>query len=142
MKEKPPNIKQVRRREIVLRTWEDEHLFDSDSHYRYFADDVPTLTSFQRFLTRTFYNPVVPFCAEWQRVGNFDAKDLIAAVQVGLNHDDDIIQQWFDGSDVLKLLRTAKNWADILLAVEAIGGGHEDTPEVAAYVKRVLPNAG
>jgi len=142
MKERPPNIEKLRRHEIALRTWEDEHLFDSNSHFRYFADDVPELTSFQRFLTRTFHNPVVPLCAKWRRVGDFDVKDLIAAVRKGLDHDDDIIQQWFDGANVVKLLKSAANWDEILLAVEAIGGGHEDTAEVAAYVKRVLPDRG
>jgi hypothetical protein len=78
----------------------------------------------------------------WERVGNYDPDAMVAVVERGLVNDDDIIQQWFDKSDVLNLLRSATNWNETLLAVEAIGGGHEDTPEVAAYVKRVLPNAG
>ena len=142
MKVLPPNIERLRRHEIVLRTWDDEHLFDVDSHYRYFAENVPSVTPFQLVLTRTFYNPVVRLRAEWRRVGDFNQEDLIAAVEKGLAHDDDVIQQWFDGADVIKLLTAANNWPEILLAVEAIGGGHEDIREVAAYVKRVLPNAG
>ena len=141
LKEKPRDNKQLRRREIATRTWENEHLFDAESHYQYAASNVPELTPFQGFLARTIYNPVVPLSGKWRRVGDFDASDLLTAVQVGLDHDDDIIQQWFDASDVLELLDAAKSWDETLLAVEAICGGHEDTPKVAAYVKRVLPNA-
>jgi hypothetical protein len=142
MKDRPANIEKLRRHQIILRTWEDEHLFDAYSHYRHFPDDVPLITPFKRFLTRTLYNPVVPLRAEWRRVGESKMEELIAAVKKGLDHDDDIIQQWFDGPDVIKLLTAATCWDEILLAVEAIGGGHEDTRDVAAYVKRVLPGAG
>ena len=139
MAERPADIEKVWRSEIVIRSWEQEHLFDSTSRYRCVADDVPALTAWQRFLVGTFYNPRVPLRAEWRRVGDFAIEDLVAVVREGLEHDDDIIMQWFDGPEIIKLLESAGDWEEILLAVEAIGGGHEDTPAVADYVKRVLP---
>lgn len=138
----PPSIKKLRRREIILRTWEDECVFDSESHFQYIASKVPTISSFQRFLAKTIHNPVVPFTAELQRIGDFRQIDLLAAVKRGLDRDDDIIQQWFEGTDVVRLLTCASNWNEILLAVDAIGGGHEDSVDVAAYVNRVLKRKG
>lgn len=138
MQERPAAIDKVRRHEVITRAWEDQHLFDQNSHYRYFADDVPEISSLQSFLARTIYNPVVRVHAEWRRVGDFDQKELIAAVKKGLDHDDDIIQQWFDKNEVMKLLYVANSWDEVILAVEAIGGGHGDTSAVAAYIKRVL----
>ena len=140
--EMPPSIKRLRRHEIILRTWEDECVFDCESHFRYVASTVPTISSFQRFLAKTIYDPVVPFTAELQRISDFRQKDLVAAVKKGLDRDEDIIQQWFEGTDVIKLLTRASNWNEILIAVDAIGGGHEDSVDVAAYVNRVLKRKG
>lgn len=140
VKEMPPNEQSASRLAVVSRFWEQQHLFDSKSRYRCIPVDVPLLTPIQRFLAWTFYNPVIPFHGEWVRVGDFDRNDLTAAVKSGLEHDDDIIQQWFEADDVLKLLNAADGWDEVLLAVEAIEGGHEVNEEVAAYVKRILPN--
>ncbi len=140
VKEMPRNNESASRLAIVSRFWEREHLFDSESRYRRLPADAPVVTPFQRFLTWTIYNPVVPFHGEWVRDGGFDRNDLIAAVKSGLEHDDDIIQQWFDAADILKLLNAANGWDEILLAVEAISGGRETTEKVAAYVKRILPD--
>lgn len=136
--DRPRNIEALRRHEIMLRTWEDEHLFDEDSHYRRVPTSVPTTTPLQRVLAHTFYNPVVSIRAEWKRIGDFAPEEVVSAVKARLDGDDDIVQQWFDGSSVLKLLTAAAGWGELVLAVEAIGGGHQDTPEVADYVKRVL----
>lgn len=140
-REMPPDNRQMRRYDIVTRTWEDNHAFDAESHYRYEVTDVPELTPLQRFLSRTCYNPNVASKAKWTRVGDFDADALIAAVRKGLEHDDDIIQQWFCADEVLQLLSSATSWNETLLAVEAIGGGHEVMPEVDAYANRVLAGA-
>ena len=140
--EMPLSIKKLRRHEIILRTWEDEFVFDSESQFRYVASVMPSISPFQRFLAKTIYNPVIPFTAELQRICDFRQDDLVAAVKKGLDRDDDIIQQWFEGKDVVKLLTCASNWNEILIAVDAIGGGHEDSVDVAAYVNRVLKRKG
>lgn len=140
--ERPPDIRAANRLGIMNRYWENEHLFDSTSRYRCVADESPELTALQKFLAFTVYNPVVPLRAEWRRVGDFALEDLVAVVREGLDHDDDIITQWFDGPQVIKLLRNADDWEEVLLAVEAIGGAHEVKPAVADYVKRALPDYG
>lgn len=137
-KEMPKNLFGWRRHDVLTKSWEDEHLFDSESHYMLEVTNIPELTPFQRFLARTIYNPVVPISANWQRVGEFNREDLIKAVEKGLETDDDCIQQWFEGKEIVQLLRAAKDWEELLLAAEAITGAHESELEVAEYVDQKL----
>lgn len=114
------------------------HLFDSESHYKLEVSGIPEVTPIQRFLSRTIYNPVVTISAKWQRVGEFKKEELIKAVKKGLKTDDDCIQQCFGPKEIFKFIKAAQGWDELLLAAEAIGGGHESLPEVANYVDRVL----
>ena len=138
----PQPITKLRRRELIRRSWEGDRVFDSESQYRYIPTIVPGVSRLQAFLAKTFYNPVVPIEAKLEKTDSFRLADMVDAVRIGLQQDDDIIQQWFTGKEIIRLLESSKDWDETLLAVEAIGGGHEDTPKVAAYVDRVLGRRG
>ena len=75
---------------------------------------------------------------QWERIGDYDPSALIQTVRRGLETDDDIIQQWFEGSEVIKLLESAQSYAQMLLAVRAICGEHETEPDVLTYVEQIL----
>lgn len=59
-------------------------------------------------------------------------------VERGLERDDDIIQQWFDADDILKLLNAAKSWEEMVLAVDSICGSHEVDAAARQYAESVL----
>lgn len=140
--EMPPRIERLTRADIMREIWAVSHVFDSLSHYRYDTPATPTFSTAARFLARTIYNPFEPIQCDWTRIGDYSADALIAAVERGLQHDDDIIQQWFGADDVLKLLRAAQTWDQMLLAVEAVGGSHEVYPDVAKYAESVVGKMG
>lgn len=94
--------------------------------------------SFSRFLSRTIYNPVVSVKIEWKRSGAYSRDALIDAVQRGLSSDDDIIQQWFNGDQIIRLLEHAETWDEMLLAVATISGAHEVDQRSLEFVNRVL----
>jgi hypothetical protein len=138
-----PNCAPRNRLAVIERTWEDVHAFDGQSRYRVDADHVPKFGTIARILAYSFYNPMlrVPVDANWTRCGQYQKSDLVSLVMKGLEHDDDSIQQWFGGDEVVKLLENAQSWDDTLLAVEAICGAHEGNSEVLNYVERVLGQA-
>lgn len=136
--EMPPRIERLTRADIMQEIWTASHVFDSSYHYCYETPTIPTFSPAARLLARTIYNPSVSIQTEWDRIGNYSADALIAAVDRGLQHDDDIIQQWFGAGDVLELLCAADSWDKMLLAVEAVGGSHEVYPDVARYVESVF----
>ena len=127
---------------VMARTWEHVHVFDSTSHYTASPREAPSLGLISRILAHTFYNPQMNLEFTWSRQSGYNQEDLVALVEAGLEQDDDLIQQWFGGDEVLKLLRAAKTWEDTQIAVDAICGAHEVEPHVRHYVDEVLGKAG
>jgi len=64
--------------------------------------------------------------------------EIIAEVEKGLEKDDDIIQQWFDAEEVLKLLRSARTFDEMLDRVECVRGGFEADERLRKIVRKVL----
>lgn len=126
---------------ILGRFWEKERAFSSSEEFAYQLDPLPTFSLLQRIGAHTVYNPRENVKGEWRPVGPYSKGRLIELVAAGLETDDDIIQQWFDGDDVLRLLEAAQTYDDVLLAVGAIGGGHEVDELTAAFVRSVLGSA-
>jgi hypothetical protein len=126
---------------VLARTWENARGFSHDAEWALEVANPPELTALQRILARTVFNPSHPVAANWVTVGGYDKARLIGYVRLGLAVDDDIIQQWFGERDVLALLEAATSFSEMVLAVDAVNGGHERRPEVLQYVERVLGNA-
>lgn len=123
---------------VIHRFWENCEAFDAEGHYRVVVSAPPIFTPIQTFLARLCFNPMETVDGKWERVGNYDRNALIQMVQHGLGTDDDRIQQWFEGPDVIRLMEASQSFAEMLLAVGAICGQHETDPGVQAYVERIL----
>ncbi|MEM9418098.1 MAG: hypothetical protein AAGA25_03455, partial [Planctomycetota bacterium] len=118
----PPKLDKISRLDIAKQTWKLYHVFDRSSHFSCIVDVTTKISGFSRLLAHTVYNPSISVEIDWERLGPYSKAALVNTVEAGLKFDDDIIQQWFDASDILKLLNAARSWEDMLLAVEAIGG--------------------
>ena len=127
---------------IVGRFWEDMHAFSATLRYEYKVIDPPKLSKLQVFLAHTIYNPIEEVKGEWVEVGPFEADDVISLIAQGLEEHDDVIQQWFGANDVIRLLKAADSFGQLLVAVDAICGGHELNKETAEYVGSVLGERG
>ena len=103
-------------------------------------DPEPTSTIWQRLLAHTIYNPSVTVAAEWRKIGERKTTDIVGLVEEGLQSDDDIIQQWFDATEVIRLLTAARTWNELIIAVNCICGGHEVDDQARRFVHTVLPN--
>lgn len=123
---------------VLARTWEHVHVFDGESHFTVQPREIPSFGLLTRFLAHTIYNPTVPLNFDWHRTSEYRQRDVIELVERGLQHDDDIIQQWFNADEVLALLNSANSWEQMLVAVHAISGGHEVDSHAREYVSVVL----
>ncbi len=123
---------------VIDRSWEGAHAFDQDSQFRISVVDPPSYGPFAKFLAYTIYNPVVPDVGEWTVCGKYDPNSVLALVEAGLEDDDDIIQQWFDADEVMKLLRAGDSYANMVLAVRSICGEHETHHDAKQFVESVL----
>ena len=123
---------------LIRRSWEDSHAFNQDSEYRISVVDPPPIGPFAKFLAYTIYNPVVPDVGEWTVCGKYDPNAVLTFVEAGLEHDDDIIQQWFDADEVMKLLRAGDSYSNMVLAVRTICGEHETHDDVRRFMESVL----
>jgi hypothetical protein len=123
---------------VIGRFWEHVHAFDSAHEYAYRVANPPKFNWLQVALAHVAYSPREHLRGEWVRVGPYRKEALIDYVSQGLEVDDDIIQQWFGASSVLRLLQAASTFDEMLLAVHAVCGGHEVSSETLAYVERIL----
>ncbi len=123
---------------VMKRFWMTEHLFSSTAEYRYQVDDAPSFNWLQVVGAHTIYDPTEQLAGAWREAGPYSKAKIVTLVEEGLAHDDDIIQQWFNGDEVMQLLSATANYDELLLAVDAICGGHEVNADTAALVKRVL----
>ena len=125
---------------VLKRSWEHVHGFDASFRYAVSPTHVPTYSFVAKLLAHTLYNPTESIEFQWQTCSPYDPSELIRLIETGLEHDDDLIQQWFDGTEILELLNAATNWETMILAIDAISGGHEVHKETEKFVLTVLPN--
>jgi hypothetical protein len=123
---------------VMGRFWERLSAFDSGHEYRVAVANVPNYGWFAKALAYTVYNPVVPLTCEWTACGRYDPKAVLALIEAGLQRDDDIIQQWFDADQVMRLLRAADSYAAMVLAVRCTCGEHETSDEARRFAESVL----
>jgi hypothetical protein len=123
---------------VANRFWERAHVFSKTKEYAFRLGTYPRLTRLQIVLARTIFNPVQRVDGQWVEVGSYDRSRVVSIVRAGLEHDDDIIQQWFTADEVIKLLEASTSYEEMLAAADAIDGGCEGNPETRAYVERVL----
>jgi hypothetical protein len=123
---------------VIGRFWEQTCAFDQDCEYRVSVNNPPSYGWVAKILAHTIYNPADPVACEWMVHGKYDPKTIFALVEAGLKDDDDIIQQWFDGEQVMKLLRAADSYARMVLAVNCVCGLHETNEEARRFVESVL----
>ena len=119
-------------------TWLNCSAFDGVSRYEARPNRPPAFTSVQRFLAHTVYNPMTDIELEWHVVGDCDLSDILAEVEKGLETDGDIIQQWFDGKEVMKLLRSANSFEELVDRVRCICGEFEGDSRLEKIVESVL----
>jgi len=65
-------------------------------------------------------------------------KEIIEEVEKGLEKDDDIIQQWFSADEVLRLLRSAKTFDEMVDRVRCVCGKFETDERLRKVVDAVL----
>ena len=129
---------QPNRLAVMSRTWEKVRAFDGKSSYTVQPREVPSYGILTKVLAYTIFNPKLEMEFDWETHPGDYKSELVNLVKDGLHRDDDLIQQWFEAPEVLKLLNAADSWNKMLLAVHAICGGHECDSEVKRYVQAVL----
>lgn len=120
---------------VMSEFWKHSFAYDRDNAWHQVVTEPPRISGLHRFLAHTFWNPAVDLDCQWQTRGKYDVSEIADHIKEGLQRDDDIIQQWFGGDDVIKLLDAATNFDTMLLAVRAICGEHETHAEVEEYVR-------
>lgn len=123
---------------VMKRTWLRCFAFDAHQTYRRLPSDEPSFGVVQRLLARVCYNPPTEIVTLWQPAGRYVLSDIVAEVERGLADDDDIIQQWFDADDVLKLLRSAETFDQMVEAVRCVCGEFETDVRLRGLVDSVL----
>jgi len=119
-------------------SWRRCKAFDAKYQYVAAAGLEPSFTWIQKLLAHTFYNPSEDYEVSWSSSGNYDLDDIIAEVEIGLETDDDLIQQWFEADDVLKLLRSATNYDEMVDRVRCVCGEFESDSRLQSIVDSVL----
>ncbi len=132
------NIFTTTRLGMIYKTWERLEAFDEHGHYKIIISNQPIFSPLQKFLASTCYNPMEKTKVKWERIGDYNRKYLIDTVRRELETDDDIIQQWFEGPDVMKLMESSKTFEEMMLAVGGICGKHESDKQVLEYVELIL----
>ena len=123
---------------LMNQTWTHCWAFDADQRYRCVPSPQPRVGAVQRILARSVYNPKTDVMLRWEASGPYGLSEIIGEVERGLQSDDDIIQQWFGADDVLKLLRSAKTFHEMVDAVRCVCGEFEGDSRLRAIVDRVL----
>ena len=122
----------------IQKAWTGCWAYDENARFELAPDSEVSFSLLQNVLARTFYNPKEAVVAQWHSVGPMVLQDIVNAVEQGLERDDDIIQQWFGAEDVLKLLRSASSFDEMVDRVNCIYGGFEEDSRLQAIVEQVL----
>lgn len=128
----------LNRLSVMKRTWLRCFAFDAHQTYRRLPSDEPSFGVIQRLLARVCYNPPTEVVTRWEPAGRYDLADIVSEVERALATDDDIIQQWFDADDVLKLLRSAETFDQMADAVRCVCGEFETDVRLRGIVDSVL----
>jgi len=129
---------QPNRLAAMQKSWLHCEAFDADSRYEAKPDKEPSFSAFQRILAHTICNPSSGIQVDWHIAGESSLAEIVAEVEKGLDKDDDIIQQWFGANDILRLLRSATTFAEMLDRVECVCGGFEVDDRLRTIVEDVL----
>lgn len=122
----------------MRRGWQHSFAFDTRQRYRCVPSHQPEIGAVQRLLAHLIYNPVTDVTTQWEPSGSYVLSDIIAEVERGLQTDDDGIQQWFGADDVLKLLRSATTFEDMVDAIRCVCGEFESDSRLRAIVDSIL----
>lgn len=120
------------------RSWAHCRAFDEVSRYEARPEREPSFSLLQRLLAHTIYNPPAGVQVGWQVAGACSLKEIIEEVERGLEIDDDIIQQWFSAEDVLRILRSAKTFDEMVDRVRYVCGEFETDDRLREIVDIVL----
>jgi len=123
---------------VMQRGWQHCFAFDIHQRYRCLPSHQPQLGKIQRFLAHVIYNPTTDVTTHWEPSGSYALSDIVAEVERGLETDDDGIQQWFGADEVLKLLRSATTFEEMIDAVRCVCGEFESDPRLRTIVDSVL----
>jgi hypothetical protein len=123
---------------LLYRFWESTKVYGHDSVQVPLLKADIRFTALQKFLAHTIYNPRESVDFTWVNRGGYKLSAIIEDLRHGLEKDDDIIQQWFDADDVLRLVSAAGTFDEMVLAFRCIEGAHVDDREAKLYVQRVL----
>lgn len=123
---------------VMKKVWEHSKAFDGTSVYQPLPDRLPELSVIQRLLAHTVYNPAAQASIGWQRTGDCRLEDIVAEVATGLETDDDIIQQFMDADNVLKLLRSATSFEEMVDRVRCVCGEFEGNERLQGMMEAVL----
>jgi hypothetical protein len=118
--------------------WADCKAFDGALRYAARPEREPSFSILQRFLAHTLHNPPAGIQVAWQVSGICSLKEIIEEVEKGLETDDDIIQQWFSADKVLRLLRSAKTFDEMVDRVRCVCGEFETDARLRELVNVVL----
>jgi len=139
------SFRQLYRMDVIRREWEKWEAVDDEHHYQIALDTAPpTYSATHKFFSHVLFlagiNPAVNLNAHWEIVGPYSHDLVLSLVNRGLETDDDIIQQWFGADNVLELLAAARDFSEVILAIQCIQGAFEDEdhPDAIEYVRRVL----
>jgi len=123
---------------LMKQTWTHCWAFDAEQRYRCVPSHQPKVGAVQRILARSVFNPTTDVMLRWEAMGPYGLSEIVAEVERGLKWDDDIIQQWFDADEVLKLLRSASTFDEMVDAVRCVCGEFDADSRLRAIVDRVL----
>ena len=123
---------------VMAASWSQSKAYDGGSRWQPKAVDTPTFNLLQRFLAHTFYNPSVDLEISWEVSGDCSLAEIVSDVERGLEQDDDIIQQWFAADEVLKLIRSATTFDEMVDRIRCICGEFEAHDRLRKVVNSVL----
>ena len=75
---------------------------------------------------------------EWHSTGESKLAEIVSEVEKGLEKDDDIIQQWFSGEQVMTLLRSANTFEEMVDRVRCVCSEFEADQRLQKIVELIL----
>jgi hypothetical protein len=123
---------------VMGKAWSGSKAYDGNSRWQPKNLDLPSYNLFQRFLAHTFHNPKTDLEIPWEITGECTLTEIVSDVERGLEKDDDIIQQWFSADEVLKLIRSANTFDEMVDRIRCVCGEFEADERLRKIVKAVL----
>ena len=123
---------------VMSSFWDHMIAYDKDYAWHIVVKDVPSFSFLQRVLAHTFWNPEVVVDSAWEIRGEYSLSEVKQRIEVGLETDDDIIQQWFGADKVMLLVNSASDFSQLADAIRCICGEFETCGRLRALVDRVL----